>query len=112
MPTGSAVPIEALATLRRRLAALPARHPDRKQLMDSTAQLYAISRATLYRLLRGNRRPKDAAPADRGVTRVIPAEHFARICSPSHWAALLATSPLALANRPTRSTGSTGWPAR
>ena len=45
----SAVPIEALATLRRRLAALSARHSDRRLLMDSTAQLYAISRATLYR---------------------------------------------------------------
>jgi hypothetical protein len=80
MPMGGAVPIEALAILRRRLAALPARHADRKQLMDSTAQLYAISRATLYRLLRGNRRPKDAARADRGVTRVMPADELERVC--------------------------------
>ncbi len=80
MPMGSAVPIEALATLRRRLAALSARHPDRKQLMDSTAQLYAISRATLYRLLRGNRHPKDASRADRGVTRVMPADELERVC--------------------------------
>ncbi len=80
MPMGSAVPIEALATLRRRLAALPARHPDRKHLMNSTAQLYAISRATLYRLLRGNRRPKDASRADRGVTRVMPADELERVC--------------------------------
>ena len=80
MPMGGAVPIEALATLRRRLAALPARHPDRKHLMNSTAQLYAISRATLYRLLRGNRRPKDASRADRGVTRVMPADELERVC--------------------------------
>jgi hypothetical protein len=46
----SAVPIEALATLRRRLAALSPRHPERRRLMEATAQLYAISRATLYRL--------------------------------------------------------------
>ena len=32
MPAGVAVPIEAIATLRRRLAALPARHPERKLL--------------------------------------------------------------------------------
>jgi hypothetical protein len=66
----SAVPIEALATLRRRLAALPARHSDRRLLMDSTAQLYAISRATLYRLVREDRRAKDACrptAADRDL---------------------------------------------
>ena len=48
MPKGVAVPVEALATLRRRLAALPARHPERVAMMASTAQLYAVSRATLY----------------------------------------------------------------
>lgn len=66
MPAASVVPVEALATLRRRLAALPARHPERAVLMTSTAQLYAVSRATLYRLLRGDRRPKDAHRTDRG----------------------------------------------
>ena len=34
------VPIEALATLRRRLAALPGRHPQREALLSSTAELY------------------------------------------------------------------------
>jgi hypothetical protein len=60
------MPAEALSALRRRLVALPARHPERSTLMASTAQLYAVSRATLYRLLRGERRPKDAHRADRG----------------------------------------------
>jgi hypothetical protein len=76
----SAVPIEALATLRRRLAALPARHCDRRLLMDSTAQLYAVSRATLYRLLREDRRPKDAYRSDRGCTRAMPADEIERLC--------------------------------
>jgi hypothetical protein len=76
----SAVPIEALATLRRRLAALPARHSERRLLMDSTAQLYAISRATLYRLLREDRRPKDAYRSDRGCTRAMPADEIERLC--------------------------------
>ena len=80
MPTGSAVPIEALATLRRRLAALSARHPERKLLMNSTAQLYAISRATLYRLLRGDRRPKDACRSDRGCPRSMAAGEIERLC--------------------------------
>ena len=80
MPMGSAVPVEALATLRRRLAALPARHPERGVAMKSTAQLYAVSRATLYRLLRGERRPKDAHRADRGSPRLMPAAEIERWC--------------------------------
>ncbi len=76
----SAVPIEALATLRRRLAALPARHSERRLLMDSTAQLYAISRATLYRLLREDCRPKDAYRSDRGCPRAMPADEIERLC--------------------------------
>jgi hypothetical protein len=75
-----AVPIEALATLRRRLAALPARHPERRRLMESTAQIYAISRATLYRLLREDRRPKDAYRSDRGCPRAMPADEIERLC--------------------------------
>ena len=75
MPRGGGVPAEALSALRRRLVALPARHPERRVLIASTAQLYAISRASLYRLLRGDRRPKDAHRADRGRPRaMLPAE--------------------------------------
>ena len=80
MPKGVAVPAEALATLHRRLAALPARHPERTALMASTAQLYAVSRATLYRLLRGDRRPKDAHREDRGRPRSMPAPEIERWC--------------------------------
>jgi hypothetical protein len=77
----SAVPIEALAALRRRLAALSARHPERRRLMESTAQLYAISRATLYRLLRDDRRPKEAYRSDRDRPRVLPADEIERLCA-------------------------------
>lgn len=80
MPKGSAVPIEALSTLRRRLAALPVRHPERSILMSSTAGLYAVSRATLYRLLRGECRPKDAHRADRGRPRSMPAPEIECWC--------------------------------
>jgi hypothetical protein len=69
MPAGITVPVEAIATLRRRLASLPPRHPERKPLMASTAALYGVFRATLYRLLRGERRPKDAQRADRDRPR-------------------------------------------
>jgi hypothetical protein len=78
---GSGIPIAALATLRRRLAALPVRHPERKRLMESTAQLYAVSRATLYRLLRPDRRPKDAHRSDRGSSRTMPADQIERLCT-------------------------------
>ena len=80
MPAASAVPVEALVILRRRLAALPARHSERAVLMTSTAQLYAVSRATLYRLLRGDRRPKDAHRTDRGYPRSMPAPEIERWC--------------------------------
>lgn len=80
MAAGAAVPIEALATLRRRLAALPARHPQRGPLLSSTAELYAVSRATLYRLLRGERRPRDTQRGDRGIPRVMPAAEIERWC--------------------------------
>jgi len=80
MPKGVAVPAEALATLHRHLAALPARHPERTALMASTAQLYAVSRATLYRLLRGDRRLKDAHREDRGRPRSMPAAEIERWC--------------------------------
>ena len=80
MPRGGGVPTEALSTLRRRFVALPARHPERSALITSTAQLYAVSRATLYRLLRGDRRPKDAHRADRGLPRAMPAAEVERWC--------------------------------
>lgn len=80
MGTGVAVPMEAIVNLRRRLAALPTRHPQRLMLMDSTASLYAVSRATLYRLLRGERRAKDAHRSDRGQPRVMSAVEIERWC--------------------------------
>src|SRR5512134_1808491 len=80
MPAGVAVPIEAIATLRRRLASLPVRHPERKPLMSSTAELYGVSRATLYRLLRGERRPRDAHRTDRGRSRIMPPAEIERWC--------------------------------
>lgn len=80
MGRGVAVPIEAIATLRRRLVALPARHPDRQKLLASTAGLYGVSRATLHRRLRGERRPKDAHRSDRGQPRVMSAAEIESWC--------------------------------
>ena len=71
MAPSTSVPVEALVMLRRRLAALPAKHPDRQQLLLSTGTLYGVSRATLYRLLRGGGHPRHAHRADRGRPRVL-----------------------------------------
>ena len=70
MPRGGGVPTEALSALRRRLMALPMRHPERSVLMASTARLYAVSRATLYRLLCGQHRPH-GVPDDHLVDMVL-----------------------------------------
>jgi len=78
--TASSVPAEALATLRRKLALLPSRHPERAVLLQSTYTLYGISRPTLYRLLRGEHRPRDVHRADRGRPRVMPAAEIERWC--------------------------------
>lgn len=81
MPTACPVPIEALLNLRRRLDTLPAHHPQRKLLMDSTIQLHAVSRATLYRLLRPDRRTKDVSRSDRGEARVMAIDELERLCA-------------------------------
>lgn len=48
--------------------------------MASTCSLCAISRATLYRLLREGRRPRDAHRADRGRPRLMPPAEIERWC--------------------------------
>ena len=42
MDAGVAVPMEAIVALRRRLAALPIRHPERLALMDSMAKFLSM----------------------------------------------------------------------
>jgi hypothetical protein len=75
-----AIPAEALVNLRRRLDALPARHPDRRAMLESAATLYGVSRATLYRALRQHLRPKSVRRADRGKPRKLPAAEMERYC--------------------------------
>ena len=65
MSAGVTVPIEAIVTLRRRLSSLPARHPERGPLLAQKADLYGVSRATLYRLLRDERRKRSRFPTYR-----------------------------------------------
>jgi len=72
---------------------MPARHPERGALMNATAELYAVSRATLYRLLRGDRRPKDAHRADRGRPRSMPAPEI------EHWCEIIAAMKVRTTNK-------------
>jgi hypothetical protein len=76
----SRIPNEALASLRHRLATLPARHPDRKHLVANAAALYGLSRSTLYRGLRQHPRPKPRHRADRGRPKVAAATDLERWC--------------------------------
>ena len=54
------MPFEAIAALRRRLTALLPRHPERLLLMDATAGLYEVSRATMCDPFDGTRPLADA----------------------------------------------------
>ena len=66
--------------LRRRLERLARRDPERSRLRADTAQLYNVSRATLYRQLREQGRPHALHRADRGRPRVLPPAALRRYC--------------------------------
>lgn len=74
------VPTEALISLRQRLAGLPPRSADRRDLMRQTAALYGISESSLYRVLREHGRPKALQRVDRGVPRVLSPPTLERFC--------------------------------
>ena len=66
--------------LRRRLDALPPRDPGRRALVDGMAGLYDVSRATAYRSLAGQLRPKGFRRSDRGEPRKMPRPELERYC--------------------------------
>jgi hypothetical protein len=74
------VAAEVLIDLRRRLDRLAPRDPERGRLVAATAGLHGVSRATLYRQLREDRRPRPAHRADHGRPRSMPAETLERYC--------------------------------
>lgn len=71
-------PGETLVDLRRRLALLGARDPQRKQIVVSTAEFYGVSAATLYRALREHLRPKPVRRVDHGDTKSVPITEMER----------------------------------
>ena len=80
MSSGGGIPAEALLDLRRRLDDLPPRHPGRRALVEGAAGLYGVSRATVYRALAGQLRPKGLRRADRGEPRKIARMELERYC--------------------------------
>ena len=74
------VAAEALVDLRRRLDRLAPRDAERGRLMAAAAELYGVSRATLYRQLREHRRPRPAYRADGGNHGPCRAGALERYC--------------------------------
>jgi hypothetical protein len=74
------VPAEAIMTLRSRLEQLSPRSPERKELIEKTADLYGVSRSTLYRELNNQPRPKEARRSDFGMSRKISRGELDRYC--------------------------------
>lgn len=74
------IPAEALLDLRRRLAALPPRSPERRRVMQDTAALYGVAEVTLYRAVRERTRPRALYWTDVGVPRVLPRAQMERYC--------------------------------
>ncbi|MBF0551360.1 MAG: transposase family protein [Deltaproteobacteria bacterium] len=71
---------DALIDLHRRLSTLPARSSDRRLIIGQVAQLYGISQATLYRILRGWIKPKALRRSDCGIPRIMPKPELERYC--------------------------------
>ncbi len=74
------IPADALLDLQRRLAALAPRDPGRRTLIDSTASLYGVSRATVYRALTTTLKTRSFRRSDRGEPRKIRRGDLKRYC--------------------------------
>ena len=80
MSQNGGIPVEALLDLRRRLDDLPPRHAGRKALVEGAASLFGVSRATLYRALAGQFRPRGLRRADRGEPRKLTRHELEHYC--------------------------------
>lgn len=74
------IPTDAILDLRYRLEQLPRRSPERRLLVQETAQLYGVSKHTLYRALRDQQFLHSVQRADAGVPRVMPRAMLERYC--------------------------------
>ena len=74
------IPQEALIDLNRRLSLLEPRSPQRRTVIQHTAEVYGVSEATLYRALRKQSRPRSLKRSDCGLPRVLSKEQMERYC--------------------------------
>lgn len=74
------IPAEALLDLRRRLDDFAPRDPGRRVLIEGVANLFGVSRASVYRALSGQQRPNGLRRVDRGEPRAIPRAELERYC--------------------------------
>ena len=80
MRRGGGIPAEAVLDLRRRLDELSPRDRGRRALVEGTAELFGVSRATVYRALAGQLRRRGLRRADRGEPRKVPRAELVRYC--------------------------------
>ena len=76
----SPIPVDSLLALRQRLDRLSPKSPERPVQVQSIAELYGVSKDTVYRLLRDVRKPKAAHRGDFGRPRVLPKAELERYC--------------------------------
>lgn len=74
------IPDERLLELKKRLDLLPPRNPERVKMIQSFADLYAVSVGSVYRALREKHIPKTLRRADAGITRVLPNAEMEMYC--------------------------------
>lgn len=74
------VPTEAILDLRQRLEQLPSRCAERRQLIQATAQLYAVSESTLYRAISRISPLRPLHRSDYGQPRVMAKPTLERYC--------------------------------
>ena len=74
------IPVETLMELRNSLDRLPPRSKERRILVEETAELYGVSKVTLYRALKEYITPLSVRRADYRQPRVMPKQDLLRYC--------------------------------
>lgn len=74
------IPLEAIIALQNQLDALPARHSERRQLVEQTADFYGVSLSTVRRALRQYHQPQALQRKDYNEPRVTSQTEMKRYC--------------------------------
>ena len=74
------IPGERLIELKKSLEFYPARSPERINLIKSFANLYDVSKSSVYRQLRELFKPKSIKRSDSGKSRIIPLHEMEKYC--------------------------------